>query len=48
MTAGLFLALSGSDSFYRLEGIAQRLKVVQFGSARDQRTIWIESTGPGT
>jgi hypothetical protein len=25
------LVFSGSDSFYRLEDIAQRLKVVQFG-----------------
>jgi len=25
------LAFSGSNSFYRLENIAQRLKVVQFG-----------------
>jgi hypothetical protein len=37
----------GWDSFYRLEEIAQRLKVVQFGQ-RDQRTIWSESDGPGT
>jgi hypothetical protein len=31
MRAGWPLAFSGSDSFYWLEDVAQRLKVVQFG-----------------